>query len=322
MVTTNNQKQKQRKNKKANCQIGDLTMSKDPPQQLHQPVLLEHVLRLLNPQVGESYLDLTAGYGGHAVQVLQKTKRPDKAVLVDQDSFAIDELGKIELCKKTKLLHQDFLSASQHLVAAGQSFDMVLVDLGVSSPQFDSAQRGFSLRFTGPLDMRMDQRSEKTASWLVNHLSVSELTQLIRRYGEEKPSRSARIAQTIVQARPVKTTQQLAQIIKQTYRGPSHKIHPATRTFQALRIATNDELVQLESLLPLLPKLLTKQGRVVIISFHSLEDRLVKRFLQDQARSGYEATLTLLNKKPVAGATDDVHNPRARSSKLRGASKK
>lgn len=170
--------------------------------------------------------------------------------------------------------------------------------------------------------MRMDARLEYSAEKLVNTLPEDELTRIITSYGEEPHGVARRIAQAIVRHRPLFTTEELARLIEQQHRGKRMKIHPATRTFQALRIAVNDELGQIERMLPLLPLLLEKGGRVGVISFHSLEDRLVKHYFADQKQSGYEAELTILTKKPIDGATYDVHNPRSRSAKLRAAVKK
>ena len=172
----------------------------------------------------------------------------------------------------------------------------------------------------GPLDMRMDQSAAFTAATVVNNASKDELMYILRSYGEEPLA--ARIAQAIIYARPLTTTAELADVVAKVYRGRRGNTHPATRTFQALRIAVNDELKQLADTLPLLPGLLNPGGRVAVISFHSLEDRLVKQFFQEQSRAGYEATLTLVNKQPIDGATHDVHNPRSRSAKLRAAVKK
>lgn len=170
--------------------------------------------------------------------------------------------------------------------------------------------------------MRMDIRQEVTAATLVNSLSKDDLVDIITRYGEEPIGAARRIAQAIVDNRPFQETASLAETIKQHTKGKWKKIHPATRTFQALRIAVNQELRQVEDMLPLLPKLLTKGGRVGIISFHSLEDRLVKRYFSEQKNAGYEAELDILTKKPLAGDIYDVHNPRSRSAKLRVAVKK
>ncbi len=287
---------------------------------LHQPVLLEQVITILNPQQGESYLDLTAGYGGHARAIIAITAQAARSTLVDRDNNAVQELQDLAVAG-AQILHTDFVSAARQLVDHRMQFNMVLVDLGVSSPQLDRAERGFSFRRDGPLDMRMDRRESLSASDIVNRYQEQEIAQIIIDYGEEPRSRARRIAESIVAARPIGTTGELAALIERTLRGPRSKIHPATRTFQALRIATNRELEQVEQLLPLLPKLLKPDGRVAIISFHSLEDRLVKRYFAETSSAGYEAAFKLLTKKPIEGLTYDVHNPRARSAKLRAAAK-
>ncbi|MEI7539219.1 MAG: 16S rRNA (cytosine(1402)-N(4))-methyltransferase RsmH [Candidatus Saccharibacteria bacterium] len=298
-------------------------MSKEHPPHnpLHVPVLLESTVRLLDPKLGERYLDLTAGYGGHAERILSITGNYAESILVDRDDYAIERLAPLS-AKGAKLMHTDFVTAAKQLAKEGQKFDMVLIDLGVSSPQLDQSERGFSFTNSGPLDMRMDRRQEKSAKTLVNTASTEELTHIINQYGEEPIGLSRTIAKTIVASRPLSETSELADLIKHVYRGKWKKIHPATRTFQALRIAVNDELRQIEDLLPNLPRLLKAGGRVGIISFHSLEDRIVKRYLKEQFDSGYEAELSPLSKKLIVGSIDDVHNPRARSSKLRVAVKK
>lgn len=288
---------------------------------LHVPVLLEATLQSLQPAVGESYLDLTAGYGGHAREFLAITTNYAESVLVDRDDYAIKRLASFS-DKGARLMHTDFVAAAKQLIQDGKRFDIVLVDLGVSSPQLDKSERGFSFTNSGPLDMRMDRRQGVSAETLVNNASEHELVRIITQYGEEPLGLARRIATAIVSSRPLSTTEELASLIKQTYRGKWKKTHPATRTFQALRIAVNDELRQIEDLLPLLPSLLKPGGRVGIISFHSLEDRLVKRYLKEQFDSGLEAELLPLTKKPIAGNIYDVHNPRSRSAKFRGAVKK
>lgn len=295
--------------------------TKEHPPQLHVPVLLDATLDTLQPQVGENYLDLTAGYGGHARRFLDITKNYDESVLVDRDSFAIAELGEFS-DKGVHLLHTDFVSAAGQLIEEGKQFDIVLVDLGVSSPQLDRSERGFSFTHDGPLDMRMDSRQTLTAATLVNRATKDELVHFITTYGEEPMGFARRVADVIKQNRPIRTTGELAELIKQAHVGKWKKIHPATRTFQALRIAVNQELRQVEALLPLIPRLLKPGGRIGIISFHSLEDRLVKHYFAEQKNAGYEAELSLLTKKPLAGDIYDVHNPRSRSAKLRGAVKK
>ena len=305
-----------------------MSIKEHPPQQeipeefrLHVPVLLDATLETLNPKEGENYLDLTAGYGGHARRVLEKTKNYADSVLVDRDSFAIAELSEFAE-KGVRLLHTDFVSAARQLVEEGRRFNIILVDLGVSSPQLDKSERGFSFTNSGPLDMRMDNRQEVSAKTLVNTASADELTRIIKTYGEEPTGFAKRIAKAIVDNRPLNTTEELASLIKQAYVGKWKKTHPATRTFQALRIAVNEELRQVEELLPLIPRLLKPGGRIGIISFHSLEDRLVKQYFNEQKNAGYEAELQILTKKPLAGDIYDVHNPRSRSSKLRVAVKK
>jgi len=290
-----------------------------PPQ--HIPVLLETTLQLLDPKPGESYLDLTAGYGGHASEVLHRTGNYKESVLVDRDDYAIAHLSDYET-KGARLLHTDFVSAAQQLIEEGKKFDVILVDLGVSSPQLDQGNRGFSFKNSGPLDMRMDRRQEQTAAELINTASLTQLADIIHEYGEEPYGVAKHIADVIIQNRPFESTEALAKLISDNHRGRWQKIHPATRTFQSLRIAVNDELGQIKQVLPLLPKLLNKNGRVGVISFHSLEDRLVKRFFKNEYESGFEAELAPVNKKPSSGATDDVHNPRSRSAKLRVAVKK
>ncbi len=288
---------------------------------LHVPVLLESTLTLLQPTKGESYLDLTAGYGGHAREFLAQTENYADSVLVDRDDYAIERLKSFS-DKGVRLMHTDFVSAAKQLVQEGKQFNIVLVDLGVSSPQLDQSERGFSFTNSGRLDMRMDRRQGVSAETLVNTASADELTRIITQYGEEPIGFARQIATAIVGSRPLSLTEELANLIKQTYRGKWKKTHPATRTFQALRIAVNDELRQIEDLLPDLPRLLKPGGRVGIISFHSLEDRLIKRFFKEQFEAGLEAELAPLNKKPIAGDIYNVHNPRARSSKLRAAVKK
>lgn len=287
---------------------------------VHVPVLLEATCDLLKPIQGERYLDLTAGYGGHAGAILRKTENYHEAILVDRDSYAIGQLESFKE-KGVRLLHADFLSAAEQLVNQGETFDIVLADLGVSSPQLDKGERGFSFSHDGPLDMRMDQSQPLSAATIVNTYRKDQLIDILVRYGEENRGFATRIAEAIVHARPLTRTAQLAELIKEQYRGPWKKIHPATRTFQALRIEVNAELDQVAKLMDYIPRLLRPQGRVGVISFHSLEDRLVKRFFAEQSAAGFEAELQVLTKKPIDGATYDVHNPRSRSAKLRVAVK-
>ncbi len=285
--------------------------------ELHVPVLLTETLQYLAPVVGESYLDLTAGYGGHASAVQHVTTAP--VTLVDRDQMAIGRLRE-RFTAQDEIIHSDFLEASRNLVDQGRTFDMILADLGVSSVHLNNASRGFAFQQDGPLDMRMDQTQELTAETIVNSYSEEDLVQILREYGEEP--RAFTIARAIIAARPITSTAQLATTVARTFRGHS-KTHPATRTFQALRIAVNDELGQVKEALPLWIKLLKPKGRIVVISFHSLEDRIVKNALSDQAGDTYDAELRLLTKRPVVGdKTEIVSNPRARSAKLRAAVKK
>ena len=240
--------------------------------------------------------------------------------LVDRDEFAQANLAAF-VGKGAELIHADFVSAARQLIAIGKRFDMILIDLGVSSPQLDRAERGFSFSHRGPLDMRMDRRQALTAEQVVNTYSQGELERIIRDYGEERPNIARRYAAAIIKARPLATTEDLTSAILRAHVGRRQRTHPATRTFQAIRIFVNDELEQVRAIMPLLPELLSQGGRVGVISFHSLEDRIVKQYFAEQAKNGYEAELRIITKHPVDGATKDVHNPRSRSAKLRVAVK-
>jgi len=285
----------------------------------HAPVLLDEVLQYLRPQEGDSYLDLTAGYGGHAAQVLALTKQPQKAVLVDRDDNALKYLQTKFAGKGATFIHQNFFEASQNLLQENRTFDMILADLGVSSPHLNEAHRGFAINLAGPLDMRMDQSQELTADTIVNTYSEPDLTDILQRFGEEP--KALQIAKLIRHNRPLHTTTDLANVVKKAWPGHS-RVHPATRTFQALRIAVNDELGLLERSLPLWQQLLAPGGRLVIISFHSLEDRLVKLYLKQVAGDRYDAELRETTKRPItASPTELVFNPRSRSAKLRAAIK-
>lgn len=287
--------------------------------QQHVPVLLKEVLQLLDPQAGESYLDLTAGYGGHASAILDRVGSLANAVLVDRDQEAIKVLKAIYNDGNVDIRQQNFLIASQGLLAERRKFDLILADLGTSSPHLNEGNRGFAIKVDGPLDMRMDRSQNLTAETIVNTYSESELADLLRSYGEEP--KAAVIARNIVASRPIFRTSELAVIAAKAWPG-YHRIHPATRTFQALRIAVNDELNLLQQSLPLWFELLEPGGRIAIISFHSLEDRLVKQALQEVTGERYDAELRLLTKHPVtAKPAELVHNPRARSAKLRAAVK-
>ena len=285
-------------------------------EKLHIPVLLSQVLASLDPHPGESYLDLTAGYGGHASKILDVTQQYKGSVLVDRDEFAAKYLSQ-EFPPEIRIINTDFYSAMLQLLSCGETFDMILADFGVSSPQLDMEDRGFSFKYDAPLDMRMDRRQEKTAYDIVNKYSEKELAELFIKYGEEQKGRAAMFARVIVHHRPIQTTRELAELIRVRIHGYS-KIHPATKVFQAIRIAVNDELGQIEQTLPLLPRLLNKNGRLALITFHSLEDRLVKDFYKEASTLGEESPLEILTKKPITADTQElVINPRARSAKLR-----
>ncbi|MFZ1248842.1 MAG: 16S rRNA (cytosine(1402)-N(4))-methyltransferase RsmH [Candidatus Saccharimonadales bacterium] len=281
---------------------------------IHTPVLLDAVLAYLAPKKGESYLDLTAGYGGHASAVLEHTKQPAAMTLVDRDSTAVEALSALGK-KGARVVHASFEEASMELVRQGAEFEMILADLGVSSLHLNTASRGFAFSLDGPLDMRMDQGRELSADTIVNTYGQDELAELIRRYGEEPRART--IAAAIVQHRPITTTSELAAVIAKVMPKGS-RAHPATRSFQAIRIAVNDELGQLERSVPLWLQLLKPHGRLAVISFHSLEDRLVKQAFAEVAGNRYDADYTVLTKHPVvADDTEIAFNPRARSAKLR-----
>ncbi|MGF7228893.1 MAG: 16S rRNA (cytosine(1402)-N(4))-methyltransferase RsmH [Candidatus Saccharibacteria bacterium] len=295
-------------------------MHQEEQNHLHIPVLLEQTLQYLDPKEGDSYLDLTGGYGGHASAILERTKNPAQSVLVDRDANAVTELEKRFMGQGVDVRQADFYTASKTLAEQGRRFDLILADLGVSSPHLNQAERGFSISQDGPLDMRMDQTQSLTAAKIVNSYREDKLAQLIKRYGEDPKARQ--IASLIVNNRPYKTTHELATVVSKAWPGHS-KVHPATRTFQALRIATNDELELLRLSLPVwIDTLLKPGGRIVVISFHSLEDRIVKNAFKSAGGDRYDATIQLLTKKPATGSAQElVFNPRARSAKLRAALK-
>jgi 16S rRNA (cytosine1402-N4)-methyltransferase len=284
----------------------------------HIPVLLDEVLDIFKPKKGERYLDLTAGYGGHSTSILEVTM--SSAVLVDRDINAVNVLNQMFDSKNVSVMHNDFLGATKKLVEDKESFDLIFADLGVSSPHLDNSTRGFSLKNDGPLDMRMDQQQELTAQDVVNTYSEEELVRILREYGEEPKAK--RIAKLIVEHRPFENTLGLANIVAKAWPGYS-RVHPATRTFQAIRIAVNDELGQLSSAMPLWLKMLNPGGRMGIISFHSLEDAAVKRFFKENGGNRYDAVLNVLTPKPISASGNElVFNPRARSARLRVAQRK
>lgn len=303
----------------------------------HVPVLLQPVLDGLNVAAKPDglYLDGTVGAGGHASAILEMA--PQARLLgFDRDprSLAIARETLSRFGDRVTLVHGNYNTMGA--VAPQQGFtnvDGILLDLGISSMHVDEAERGFAFRTDGPLDMRFDPTSgEATAADLVNTLDADELADIIYKYGEERDSR--RIARAIIAARPLNTTRQLADVIEKAHRGPREKIHPATRTFQALRLAVNDELGALEQALPQAISLLRPGGRLVVISFHSLEDRIVKQYFRDEATDclcppqqpictcEHQASIALVNRKPiVADDTEIAANPRSRSAKLRVAEK-
>jgi len=289
----------------------------------HVPVLLKEAIEYLQVRPGSTILDATLGLAGHASEVIRRLGPAGKLIGFDRDPQALalakekldrvsEELG--DQAPEVRLVGEAFSAAPLH-VAAG-SLDGLLADIGVSSLQLDEASRGFSFMADGVLDMRMDTRSGLTAAQVVNEASERELADLIYEYGEER--RSRRIARAIVRGRPIATTGQLARIV--AHAAPAMKqdrIHPATRTFQALRIHVNRELDEIKALLEAAPKLLKPSGRLVVIDFHSLEDRVLKDSLREGAHKGI---WTVLTKKPVtAGEAEVEQNPRSRSAKLRAA---
>ena len=291
------------------------TMYNKDMEKLHIPVLLKEVLAGLDPKLGESYLDLTAGFGGHAKEILDVTQQFKDSVLIDRDEFAADYL-KHEFPSSVQIMNTDFYSAVLQLLQCGKTFDLILADFGVSSPQLDESRRGFSYQADGPLDMRMDTRQKLTADEIVNHYSERELANILATFGEEPLGRARMLAREIVHHRPIKGTKELSDLIisKSRY----SRTHPAARVFQAIRIVVNGELEEIEKTLPLLPDLLNPNGRLGIITFHSLEDRLVKNYFKEASSFGEESKLIIINKKPITAENEElVINPRARSAKLR-----
>lgn len=300
----------------------------------HVPVLLAETLRLLQPQPGGVFIDATLGAGGHASALLDATAPTGRLLGLDQDTHAL-QLARarlIEYQDRLVLVHANFRDLKEVAEANGfHQVDGILMDLGLSSMQLDTAERGFAIHHPAPLDMRMDPTRPRSAADLVNELPENELADLIYEYGEEPASR--RIARALVNNRPIHTTDQLAQIVARVAGGKGYwRIHPATRTFQALRIAVNDELGALQAALPQAVALLRPGGRLAVISFHSLEDRIVKQFMRDEARDclcppeqpvctcHHTATLIPVTKKPVTALPDEIQrNTRARSAKLRVA---
>jgi 16S rRNA (cytosine1402-N4)-methyltransferase len=300
----------------------------------HQPVLKVQVLNALHLKPGHHILDCTVGAGGHAESILHQISPTGQLVGLDVDPEAL-KIAQSRLApfgERVRLVQANFDRVTEVATRLGfWPVDAILADLGVSSMQLDEPERGFSFSQEGPLDMRMGPEASQTAADLINTLTEQELADLIYRYGEERKSRP--IARAIVKARPIYTTLALAEVVSKAAGGRrGQKIHPATRTFQAIRIAVNDELGALERFLPQAVELLAPGGRLAVISFHSLEDRLVKRFLQQEARDclcppkqptctcQHRASVDIITAKPIIAEQAEVStNPRARSAKLRVA---
>ena len=287
----------------------------------HVPVLFDVVMDFLRVRPGGTYVDCTLGLAGHAEGIVRQLGSAGHFIGFDRDPEAL-ELAKVRLAKiceelgsrapQVTLIGEAFSTIAEHV--RQHSVDGLLADFGASSLHFDEARRGFSFQADGPLDMRMDTRSGRTAEQVVNEMGERELANLIYEYGEERRSRT--VARAIVRGRPVTSTAQLARIVASAV-PPMKHIHPATRTFQALRIFVNQELHEIRALLEAAPGLLKPSARLVVISFHSLEDRIAKDSLREGAQKGIWKVLT---RKPVTAKEEEINrNPRSRSAKLRAA---
>ncbi len=299
----------------------------------HVPVLYQSVLEHLSVKPGDLYLDGTVGAGGHAAGILERSAPDGRLLGLDRDPAALKVAGSRLAAHsgRVTLLHASFDRMEELAPTCGFGHvDGVLLDLGISTLQLDDPARGFAFQQDGPLDMRMDPAAEVTAAVLVNEFPAEELADILYRYGEEPDSR--RIARAIVAARPLRSTGALASVVRGAVRKRKRGIDPATRTFQALRIAVNRELEALADALPQAVRLLKPGGRLVVISFHSLEDRIVKQFVRREAQDcwcppqvpvcqcGHRATLSAITRKPVrASAAEIAANPRSRSARLRAA---
>jgi 16S rRNA (cytosine1402-N4)-methyltransferase len=296
----------------------------------HVPVLLKEAIDFLAIKRGGTYIDATVGLGGHSFEIARRLGAPGHLIGLDKDPAALERARQKLVVGRSSsivddewpsitLLHGSFAEVGERFPTG--SADGLLADIGVSSLQFDDPARGFSFQAEGPLDMRMNPQSELTAEQVVNHMDERELADVIYEFGEER--RSRRIARAIVRSRPIGSTAELAGVVLAAARPMKlgqHKhdrIHPATRTFQALRIFVNRELDDLRALVSAAPQVLKPGGRLVIISFHSLEDRIVKDAMREGAK---QAQYQLLTKKPVTATEEEIdHNPRSRSAKLRAA---
>jgi 16S rRNA (cytosine1402-N4)-methyltransferase len=300
----------------------------------HQPVLYQQIIHALRPKSTGRYVDGTLGAGGHAAGLLAGSEPGGRLLGLDVDPQAL-ELARQTLApfgERACLKRASYTSLSDQMAELGwDSADGILLDLGASSMQFDTPERGFSFLADGPLDMRFNPTAPLTAAGIINSWSEEELAQVLFRYGEERAG--WRIARAIVQARPVEGTRQLATIVERAV-GRHGPHHPATQTFQALRIAVNGELESLEKTLPVAVKALAPGGRLAVISFHSLEDRLVKTFFRLESRDcicppqqpictcGHKASILEVTRRPIMPDDDEVNqNSRARSAKLRVAEK-
>ncbi len=293
----------------------------------HVPVLLKEAIDFLAVKRGGTYIDATVGLGGHSFEIAKRLGAPGHLIGLDKDTAALEiakrvvghsslVVGENQDWPAVTLVHTSFADFAKD--QRPKTYDGILADIGVSSLQFDDAARGFSFQADGPLDMRMNTQSGQTAEQVVNQVDEVTLANLIYEFGEER--RSRRIARAIVRSRPISTTAQLAAVISAAARPMKHeRIHPATRTFQALRIFVNRELDDLRELLQAAPQILKPGGRLVIIGFHSLEDRIVKDSFREGVKLGH---YELLTKKPVTPGEEEIErNPRARSAKLRAAEK-
>jgi 16S rRNA (cytosine1402-N4)-methyltransferase len=288
----------------------------------HVPVLLKEAIDFLAVRRGGTYIDATVGLGGHSYEIAKRLGAPGHLIGLDKDPAAL-EMARKKLAPQSSdwpeitLLHRSFAEIAKGEQAA--TVDGILADIGVSSLQLDNAARGFSFQAEGPLDMRMDPHSERTAEQVVNHLDERQLADVIYEFGEER--RSRRIARAICRSRPIRSTAHLADVISAAARPMNQaerRIHPATRTFQALRIFVNRELDDLKAMLAATPQILKPGGRIIVISFHSLEDRIVKDAFRDGAMK--DMYYRILTKKPVTASEEESdRNPRARSAKLRAA---
>ena len=298
----------------------------------HRPVLTSEVLRSLDPRPGGAYIDGTLGAGGHAEAVLRLCEPGGRLLGLDTDPQALNVAGARLASVSDRVVTEQASYACVREIATRHGFvgvQGILLDLGLSSLQLADESRGFSFQVDAPLDMRYNPDQEETAAHLVNRLSESDLAELLFRYGEERQAR--RIARAIVSERPIERTDRLAAVVAKA-KGRRERIHPATKTFQALRIAVNRELEALEQGLPQAVSLLAAGGRLVVISFHSLEDRIVKRFFRRESQDcicppelprcvcGHRATVTVLTRKPIRPSAREVQeNPRSRSARMRVA---